>query len=267
LSSLNCEIPQDLIYWCCMTHYFKPFFWVSAWLFLSTGVILTGIATYHYLLVQTQLNDRLASSSVTMSSAGDDSDSTGQIKGMTSIIETDDARPQIVANFLQRYSSPLTPYDVYGAKLVDIADRHGLDFRLLPAIAMQESNLCKKIPEGSYNCLGFGIHAKGTLEFESYEANFERAARELKKNYIDQGRTTPEQIMKKYTPSSNGSWAESVNQWMSEMRYNDRKLGQQLDETANVLEFAQPATATPAASKPASSSATPKPSATPASPN
>jgi hypothetical protein len=44
--------------------------------------------------------------------------------------------------------------------------------------------------------------------------------------------------MKKYTPSSDGSWANSVNQWMAEMRYNDRELGRTLKEDANVLEFA-----------------------------
>lgn len=244
-----------------MIQYLKPVFWVSAWLLLSTGVILTGIATYHYVLIREDFRSKLAHNPVTVGSAGETNP--GQVQGMTSVIETDDARPQIVANFLQRYNSPLKPYDHYGKVFVDIADRYGFDFRLLPAIAMQESNLCKKIPEGSYNCLGFGIHERGTLEFENFEANFERAGRELKKNYIDQGRTTPEEIMKKYTPSSNGSWAESVNQWMAEMRYNDRKLGQQLDETANVLEFAQEATATPSSTP----KTTPKPSSEPASPN
>lgn len=247
-----------------MTRYFKPFFWVSAWLFLSTGVILTGIATYHYLFLRSQGYPQLADSLVTVGmAAGDGEEVTGQVKGLTSIIETDDARPQIVANFLQRYQSPLTPYDYYGAKLVEIADQYGLDFRLLPAIAMQESNLCKRIPEGSHNCLGFGIHSRGTLRFDTYEANFERAARELKQNYIDQGRVTPELIMRKYTPSSNGSWADSVNQWMAEMRYNDRRLGQQIDVSANVLEFAQEPTASPVATQSASPSPTPRPITSP----
>ena len=74
----------------------------------------------------------------------------------------------------------------------------------------------------------------GNLE----KANFERAARELKAYYIDQGRVTPELIMKKYTPSSDGSWARSVNQWMSEMRYDDRVLGQENKaDSAYLLEF------------------------------
>ena len=44
--------------------------------------------------------------------------------------------------------------------------------------------------------------------------------------------------MKKYTPSSDGSWADSVNQWMAEMRYDDREKGKTNKEDANVLEFA-----------------------------
>jgi hypothetical protein len=162
----------------------------------------------------------------------------GEVKGIETTMAGEDARAEIVANFLERHDSPLLPADEYGRKLVDIADRHGIDFRFLPAIAMQESNLCKKIPPGSYNCLGFGIHERGTLMFDNYEANFERAARELKANYIDQGLDTPEKIMHKYTPSSNGSWAESVKQWMAEMRYDDRQKGRDLKRNSSVLEFA-----------------------------
>lgn len=154
-------------------------------------------------------------------------------------IEVGDARPQLVANFLERYKSPMQPYDEYGLFFVALADKYGFDFRLLPAISMQESGLCKSIPEGSFNCLGLGIHARGTWGFASYRENFEAAAKILKKNYIDIGLTTPEQIMTKYTPSSNGSWANSVNQWMAEMRYNDRALGKELKTDVSVLEFAQ----------------------------
>lgn len=155
-------------------------------------------------------------------------------------LEVGDARPAIVASFLARHNSPMTPHDEYGVFLVELADQHGFDFRLLPAISMQESGLCKAIPPGSFNCLGLGVHARGTWEFESYRANFEAAAKILKKNYIDIGLTTPVEIMGKYTPSSNGSWANSVNQWMAEMRYNDRALGRTLKTDASVLEFAQP---------------------------
>ena len=136
-----------------------------------------------------------------------------------------DARVDIVKNFLSRYKSPLTPYDHFAQVLVDAADRNNLDYRLLPAIMMQESNLCKTSDPAIHNCLGFGIHKRGTLSFDTYEDSFDRAAKELKERYIDIGLVTPEQIMRKYTPSSNGSWANSVNQWIAEMEYNSRELG------------------------------------------
>lgn len=157
--------------------------------------------------------------------------------GAQTTIQTADARADIVANFLERHNSPLEPYDHYGQALVETADRYNLDYRLLPAIMMQESNLCKSIPPGSYNCLGFGIHARGTLGFESYEASFDRAAREIKERYIDIGLTTPEEIMTKYTPSSTGSWAFSVNQWIVEMEYNDRQFARENRQNNNLLEY------------------------------
>jgi len=156
------------------------------------------------------------------------------------IIETNmelkDARAQIVANFLAKYNSPLEPYDHYGQLLVEIADRYGLDFRFLPAVMMEESNLCKNIPEGSFNCLGFGIHARGTLGFSSYEAGFERAAKELKANYVEQGRIQVSTIARKYTASVD-KWTNSVNQWMAEMEYDDRSMGIERKVDANVLEY------------------------------
>lgn len=159
--------------------------------------------------------------------------------GASSDVQGADARATIVASFLERHNSPLEPYDYYGKALVEVADRYGIDYRLLPAIMMQESNLCKSIPEGTHNCLGFGIHSRGTLGFENYEAGFDRAARELKKNYIDIGLTTPEDIMRKYTPSSNGSWAYSVNQWIVEMEYNDRDRAKVDRKNNNLLEYVE----------------------------
>lgn len=159
--------------------------------------------------------------------------------GLQTAVAESDARPLIVAAFLERYDSPLKPYDHYGRALVEVADRYNLDYRLLPAIMMQESNLCKSIPPGTYNCLGFGVHKRGTLGFESYEAGFDRAAREIKERYVDVGLTTPEDIMTKYTPSSNGSWAFSVNQWITEMEYNDREKAREDRKNNDLLEYTE----------------------------
>lgn len=220
----------------------KKIFMAYAWMLLTVGVILTSVAGYQTLILpklvlpnQSGQQTVLGSSTQSFLSAEAAQNSNGH--GVESVVATQDARAALVATFLERYRSPLEPYDYYGTLFVNLADKYNFDFRLLPAIAMQESNLCKSIPANSFNCLGFGIHERGTLEFESFEANFERAAKELKANYIDRGLTTPEDIMTKYTPSSDGSWAASVNQWMTEIRYNDRELGRQIDQNSSVLEF------------------------------
>ncbi len=223
----------------------KKIFFVYAWLLLSVGVVATSIAFVHfsYFAKDNNLFKKLLTKnevSVLTEQNSTSLESIGEVKGDSTLIEIKNARAALLANFLERYNSPMKPYDYFGQKLVEIADLYGIDFRLLPAIAMQESNLCKKIPEGTYNCLGFGIHERGTLGFDSYEACFDRAGRELKKYYIDKGLTTPEKIMAKYTPSSNGSWANSVMQWMAEMKYDDRKLGKEKKYNASVLEYAKP---------------------------
>lgn len=221
----------------------KKLFIFFAWSLLSIGVLLTSSAS---LIFYNQYLEKVAQDESILPSSDSDLqivNASGDVKGVESVIETQDAREIIVANFLERHNSPMQPYSYYGTKLVEIADQNGLDFRLMPAIAMQESNLCKVTNPGApHNCLGFGIHQRGTLDFESYEAGFERAAREIKERYVDIGLETPEEIMTKYTPSSNGSWAESVKQWMAEMRYDDRDKGRVLKTNDNVLELAQPST-------------------------
>ena len=76
-----------------------------------------------------------------------------------------DARVEIVRQFFERYKSPLEPY---ASSVVEVADTYNLDFRLIPAIAMQESNLCKKAPENSYNCWGFGIYGQKVTRFNDF---------------------------------------------------------------------------------------------------
>ncbi len=120
----------------------------------------------------------------------------------------------MVKQYLEYYGSNLKPY---AKTIVDVSNYYGIDFRLLPSIAQQESNLCKKIPPDSYNCWGWGIHSEGSLGFGSYEEAIWTVARGLKEEYIDQGYITPEEIMAKYTPLSKGSWAEGVTEFMSEL--------------------------------------------------
>ena len=216
-------------------------FLTYAWVLLTAGVILISMAGVHYSdLIQKKMfafEDNLQTESGEPI-AGTGLENPG-VKGVQTILEQDDARQAIVAKFLERHNSPMEPYDYYGQKLVEIADTYNLDFRLLPAIAMRESNLCKNTHSNApHNCLGFGIHSEGTLDFDSYEQGFERAAKEIRAYYINEGRITTEMVGQKY--ASSPTWADGVNQFMAEMRYDDRALGLELKEdNTNVLEFAQ----------------------------
>lgn len=118
-----------------------------------------------------------------------------------------DRRVAVLKAFFRKYDSPL--YD-HADFIVKVSDEYGLDYRLIPAISMQESTACKFIPHNSYNCWGWGIYGNKITRFNSYPEAIETIAKGLKKNYIDKGLTSPEQIMAKYTPSSNGSWARGV---------------------------------------------------------
>ncbi len=197
----------------------KNFLIVGGWFLSTLLTMVVCMTTLHFLKNPQQAKFLRALSSNRQSVILSPNSAT--VLGMSTTIEEGDARPILIAQFLESNASPLTPYDYWGVVLTQIADKYQMDFRLLPAIAMQESNLCKKIPQGSFNCLGLGIHSRGTWEFPSFESNFDKAAEILRKNYLNQGLITPDQIQDKYTPGSNGSWEFAVNHFMEELETAD----------------------------------------------
>lgn len=139
-------------------------------------------------------------------------------------IESQDVVPELVHNYLKKYNSPMvdTSYD-----LVQAARKYELDPLLLVAIAQCESNLGKKMPhetENIYEChnpFGWGIHASGTLCFDTWAEGYETVAKGLKQKYVDQGLERPEDIMQLYTPASiekaGGSWAKCVSKFLGQL--------------------------------------------------
>ena len=133
-------------------------------------------------------------------------------------IEKTDARAKIIENFLTGYKSPLAKYS---NNFVEIADKYNLDYRLLPAIAMQESNGGRKVINDSFNPFGYGIYGSMKLKFNSWDEAIERVGRALREDYLNMGLTTPEKIMAKYTPPSlekGGVWAKGVSSFMLKLR-------------------------------------------------
>lgn len=132
-------------------------------------------------------------------------------KNFRAVAGITDGRAANLKAFFRKYNSPL--YN-HAETIVRVSDENKFDYRLLPAIAMQESNLCKVIPDDSFNCWGWGIYGTTVTKFESYDEAIETVGRGIKDHYIDEGLTTASQIMEKYTPSSNGSWAHGVNTFL-----------------------------------------------------
>ncbi|MBM3205810.1 lytic transglycosylase domain-containing protein [Candidatus Shapirobacteria bacterium] len=140
---------------------------------------------------------------------------TGEVLGL---VTEQDARPVIIREYLATYDSPLLPY---ADALLEASVRYDVDYKLIVAIAQCESNLCKKAPEGSFNCWGF---ENGETKFLSWEQAFNQVAKTLRERYLDMGLTTPEQIMPKYAPPSvekGGPWAKCVTQFMDDLEYGD----------------------------------------------
>lgn len=137
------------------------------------------------------------------------------LNNFSASITQEDGRVEKIRQFLASYNSPLEPF---AGDIVQAADEYGLDYRLVPAIAMQESNECKKIPEGSNNCWGYGIYGKTVTKFANYHDAIFTVTKTLATKYKQKGLVTPDEIMTRWTPSSDGSWAFSVNQFMDALQ-------------------------------------------------
>lgn len=194
-----------------MTRFFLVFFW-----FFSTLALLATSISFLYIRTK-NFGQGLVSSAQVVSQSSPYELFTAipaQVGGLTNSVATGDARPLILKNFLETNKSPLTPYTEL---LVQTADKYGLDFRLIPAIAMVESTGGKVMPADSHNAWGF---ANGATRFSSWEAAIEKVAQTLKEDYVDKGLATPELIMPKYAPpsvSKGGPWAKGVNFFFSEL--------------------------------------------------
>lgn len=133
-------------------------------------------------------------------------------------ISSSDGRGKIIEDFFNNYKSPLAAYSQH---FIEVSDKYKLDYRLLPAISMQESNGGKRIINDSYNPFGYGIYGSLVIKFNSWDEAIERVGKALREDYLDKGLKTPPQIMAKYTPPSlakDGTWAKGVIAFMEELR-------------------------------------------------
>lgn len=139
-----------------------------------------------------------------------------QILG-TSVI-AGDAREILLEAFLKKFDSPMAPF---AGLIVKEADRTGVDFRLVVAIAMCESNLGKKMPKkDEFNAWGIAVYTGQNQgkAFDSWPHAIEWVSTYIKTKYYDRGITDLLEIGAIWAPPSvaNGnSWANCVEKFQS----------------------------------------------------
>lgn len=122
-----------------------------------------------------------------------------------------DTRAERLRAYLNAQGSPLAGES---AHFVAEADRLGLDWKLVAAIAGAESTFGKYVPGGSYNAWGWGIPtgAKSGIVFRSWKEGITAVSEGLATGYIARGAKTVEQIGRTYAASPR--WAGSVRFFM-----------------------------------------------------
>jgi len=187
---------------------------VFSWMAVTVITLTLSLSYYQYLSKFPSRASRPKIAGITSDSITSHAVLPETIGAFIISVKSNDAIPIIIKNYLEKYHSPLLPH---ADALIVIAKKYNIDPRLLVAIAQQESNLCKKIPDDSHNCWGWGIHSRGTLKFNTYPQAIEAVSKGLSEKYFGQGLNTPESIMDVYTPLSQGSWAKGVQQFLDEM--------------------------------------------------
>ena len=120
--------------------------------------------------------------------------------------------PDLAGQIDSYYQQRGSPMAGRGQSIVRAGRRYGVDPRLLVGISIIESSGGKatKLPHNAWN---WGVHRNQS--YESYDDAINDVARGLRQNYLDQGLTTPQAIVSKYAPSSDGNdegnWANVVS--------------------------------------------------------
>ncbi len=122
-----------------------------------------------------------------------------------------DSRAVRIDSTFEFFSCPL---EGYGSKFVEEADRNEIPYWLVAAIAFQESSCGKNTPylDGvkTKNAWGWATYGDQVYEFDSWDQGIEVVSRYMSKKFYSRGVTDLCEIMKTYTPPSNGSWCNGV---------------------------------------------------------
>jgi hypothetical protein len=132
---------------------------------------------------------------------------------------TEDPRDQQLSAFFTHYNCPELSFQLINT-YIHAADQNNLDYRILPAISVQESGCGRHYPQGSNNIFGWD---SGRERFSSLPQAASFVAQQLAIGHYYRGKTAFEKL-RAYNP--NPSYALNVYQLM-----------QQIDEINQTEEF------------------------------
>lgn len=123
-----------------------------------------------------------------------------------------DSRAKKVDGVFKAYGCPMYGTGEY---IVEQADKNGIPYWIVASIAFQESLCGKHTPEKSgvesYNSWGWAVYGGNAKFFKSYEHGIKVVSEYLSNRFFKRGITDTCDIMRVYTPPSNGAWCRGVN--------------------------------------------------------
>ncbi len=147
----------------------------------------------------------------------------GTGKVLAASIEAADARELLIRSFIQTFqpNSPMLPYT---KSFIEAADAYNIDFRLIPAIAMCESNLGSRIPsKDSFNAWGIAVYTgqQHGKTFNDWPHAIDWVGQYIREKYYNRSITNLVEIGAIWAPPSvakENSWATCVEGFMEQIR-------------------------------------------------
>lgn len=131
---------------------------------------------------------------------------------MEAVTESEDSRAAKIDKVFAEYNCPLTGM---GTTFVREADKNGIPYWVVPAISFQESSCGKLTPEPdgeeSYNAWGWAVYGTNVKMFDDWEHGIKVVSQYMNERFFSQGVTDLCEIMRTYTPPSEGSWCKGVD--------------------------------------------------------
>lgn len=137
----------------------------------------------------------------------------GRLAGFSSLIV--DSRVTKLKAYLEKHDSPMA---ANAHVFVREADKNGLDWKLVAAIAGTESTFGKHIPSDSFNAWGWGIPtgAQSGIRFHNWEEGIATVSEGLATRYFGRGAKTIYDVGWIYAANGN-SWGNHVSFFMNQI--------------------------------------------------